>query len=80
MRPLRFLEWLKVRRIKNSMTHAAKHGEIFHLWWHPHNMGIDQEENFKNLETILKHYQTLKRTYGIESASMHDITTYAQRA
>ena len=25
---------LKLRRIKNSMTHAAKNREMIHLWWH----------------------------------------------
>ncbi len=77
MRTLRFFEWLRLRRIKKSMTHAAKHGEIFHLWWHPHNMGIDQVENFKNLEEILRHFNMLKKQYGMESASMHDIVTHA---
>jgi peptidoglycan/xylan/chitin deacetylase (PgdA/CDA1 family) len=73
-RKLSIFEWLRLRRIKNSMTHAAKHGEVFHLWWHPHNFGIDQEENFRNLENILQHFEHLRETYGFESASMKDIT------
>lgn len=77
MKPLRFIEWLRLRRIKKSMTHAAKHGEIFHLWWHPHNMGIDQEENFRNLEEILQHFRALHEQYGMESAGMRDIATHA---
>ena len=77
LRPLRFFEWLRLRRIKKSMTHAAKHGEIFHLWWHPHNMGIDQTENFKNLEEILRHFRVLQKRYRMESAHMHDIATRA---
>ncbi len=40
-------------------------------------MGIDQVENFKNLEEILRHFNTLKKQYGMESASMHDIVTHA---
>lgn len=74
-RTLRFFESLRLRRIKNALAHAAKHGEIFHLWWHPHNFGINQEENFKNLEEILKHFVSLQEKYGMESASMKDITT-----
>jgi peptidoglycan/xylan/chitin deacetylase (PgdA/CDA1 family) len=77
MRPLRFFEWLRIRRIKKSMTHAAKNGEIFHLWWHPHNMGIDQEENFKNLEEILRHFRSLQKRYDMESAGMNEIATRA---
>ncbi len=71
---LNLFEPLRIRRIKRAMTHAAKNNEIFHLWWHPHNVSIDQGENFKNLEHILKHYLFLKETYGMTSASMADIT------
>lgn len=74
---LRFLEPLRMRRIKNAMTHAAKRGEIFHLWWHPHNVGIDQEENFKNLKNILEHFAYLNKTYDMGSASMSEIATIA---
>jgi peptidoglycan/xylan/chitin deacetylase (PgdA/CDA1 family) len=73
MPKLSFLEPLRMRRIKNAMSHAAKHGEVFHLWWHPHNFGIHQEENFKNLTTILDHYKKLHVEYGMGSASMGDI-------
>lgn len=72
---LAFFEWLRLRRIKSSMTYAAKHGEVFHLWWHPHNVGINQQENFKNLEDILSHFVHLRDIYGFTSASMEDITT-----
>jgi hypothetical protein len=75
-RALRFFEWLRLHRIKKSMTHAAKRGEIFHLWWHPHNFGINQNENFKNLEALLEHFTTLKTKYNFESASMRDLTQH----
>lgn len=74
-RMLRFLEPLRMRRIKNAMTHAAKNGEVFHLWWHPHNFGIDQTENIQNLTTILEHFKMLQNKYGMESASMSDIVS-----
>jgi len=73
---LRMFEFLRIRRIKNAMTYAAQHNEIFHLWWHPHNFGIDQDQNFKNLEDILEHFKSLQERYGMESASMHDISKY----
>jgi hypothetical protein len=77
MTALSFLEPLRMRRIKRSMTRAAKRGEVFHLWWHPHNFGIHQEENFRNLETILKHFEYLRSTYGMQSASMSEIAIIA---
>jgi peptidoglycan/xylan/chitin deacetylase (PgdA/CDA1 family) len=74
---LRALEPVRMRRIKKSMTYAAKHGEIFHLWWHPHNFGVNRKENLKNLTEILEHYQALKKEYGMHSANMREIATYA---
>jgi hypothetical protein len=44
---LRAIEPLRRARIKDSMTHAAKRGEIFHLWWHPHNVSVDQEKTLQ---------------------------------
>ncbi len=75
---LALLEPLRMRRIKKAMTHAAKNGEVFHLWWHPHNFGVNQERNFKNLEAILAHYKILKETYGMGSASLEDIVELSE--
>ena len=67
---LAFLDILKLQRIKNSMTHAAKNGLLYHLWWHPHNFGIHQSENFAFLAKILQHYQFLHQKYGFQSLTM----------
>ena len=66
------LEGLKVRRIKGQMRHAAKKGLTFHLWWHPHNMGDMTEEFFAQLEEILRCYEQLRQTYGMESLNMRE--------
>ena len=71
---LKFLENLKVRRIKKAMTYAAKHNEMFHLWWHPHNFGAQTEENFKNLEAVFKTYKELNKTYGFKSETMTSLS------
>lgn len=78
MKSLAWLEPLRILRIKRAMTHAAKRGEVFHLWWHPHNFGIHQEENFKNLTNILEHYKKLESKYGMQSASMREIASMVQ--
>ncbi|MEX0290753.1 MAG: polysaccharide deacetylase family protein [Flavobacteriaceae bacterium] len=67
---LRFFEGLRKKRILKSMTYAAKRNLMFHLWWHPHNFGKDQEENFALLEAILKHYKELNAKYGFTSITM----------
>ena len=56
------------------MKHAAKNNEMFHLWWHPHNFGVDIDKNFNNLEKIFKEYQKLKLKYEFESITMTDLT------
>ncbi len=75
---LSFLENLKIRRIKKSMTHAAKNGKVYHLWWHPHNFGYKTEEMFKQLEEILKHYKTLHEEFGFKSCSMNGVVKMIQ--
>ena len=52
------------------MTHAAKQNLVYHLWWHPHNFGINQAENIAFLNRILDHYQLLNKKYGFKSYTM----------
>lgn len=70
---LKFLDGLKLYRIKSSMTYAAKNNLIYHLWWHPHNFGINQDENFNFLEKILIHYRFLNRKYNFQSLTMTEM-------
>lgn len=71
-RRLSTLEPLRLARLKQSMTTAARAGGICHLWWHPHNFGINMEQNLTVLESLLQHYQTLQDQYGMRSSSMGD--------
>ena len=70
---LKFLDGLRLNRIKSGMTHAAKNGLTYHLWWHPHNFGIHQNENFNFLEKILIHYSHLNRNNNFESLTMSQL-------
>ena len=67
------LETLKLRRVKNAMNTAARKGENFHLWWHPHNFGVNLSENIQNLEELLRHYQSLNQKYGMLSLTMQEL-------
>jgi peptidoglycan/xylan/chitin deacetylase (PgdA/CDA1 family) len=67
---LRALEPLRLRRIKSAMTHAARTGRVFHLWWHPHNFGGDLAANRPVLDSILEHYRHLRDAYGMRSLNM----------
>ncbi len=72
-RPLFFLEWLKVRRIKKQMLYAAKHGLSYHLWWHPHNLGDRTEKLLAQLEDIMSYYCELNDRYGMKSVNMREL-------
>ncbi|WP_038150714.1 polysaccharide deacetylase family protein, partial [Thiomicrorhabdus chilensis] len=67
------LDTLQIMRIKRSMLAAAKTGKNFHLWWHPHNFGVNIESNLYNLEEVLKFYKKLEHEYGMQSKSMKDV-------
>ena len=67
-----FLEGLKMRRIKGQMLHAAKKGLTFHLWWHPHNIGVRTGQHLAQLEEIFAYYQELNQQYGMVSLNMRE--------
>ncbi len=71
-KPLAFLEWLKVHRIKMQMLNAAKKGLTFHFWWHPHNVGVRQEAHMKQLSEIFSYYSYLREKYGMRSLNMRE--------
>jgi peptidoglycan/xylan/chitin deacetylase (PgdA/CDA1 family) len=70
---LSMLDPLRLQRIRSSMRYAAENNEAYHLWWHPHNFGINLSENLKFLRAILEHYQVLQKEFGMESKSMKEI-------
>jgi len=69
---LRRLEPLRLERIKREMTAAARDGRMYHLWWHPHNFGVNTQLNLQFLTHILDHYEYLHAVYGMVSANMRE--------
>ncbi|MBK8519593.1 MAG: polysaccharide deacetylase family protein [Chitinophagaceae bacterium] len=69
---LAWLEKLKLKRIMNEMTYAAKNKELYHLWWHPHNFGINTKEHMDNIAVLLKHSQFLHEKYGFANLTMKE--------
>jgi len=64
------LERLRLLRITSAMETAARRRRLFHLWWHPHNFGVDLEENLAFLRGILDYFRTLQERYGMRSMTM----------
>lgn len=64
------LEPLRLKRITSGIELAAKEGKLYHLWWHPHNFGMQQDENLAFLRRILESFATYRNEYGMQSLSM----------
>jgi len=64
------IQTIKMFRIKNEMSHAAKYNKNYHLWWHPHNFGENINENIAQLNDIIKHFQILNNRYNFVSTNM----------
>lgn len=71
------LESLRFKRLSESVRYAAKNKEIFHLWWHPHNLGVNLDENIGFLRKLLEVYSECRDRYGMQSLTM---TETAERA
>ncbi len=64
------LERLRLWRITSAMELAARRRRLFHLWWHPHNFGVNLQENLAFLRAILDHFRILQDRYGMRSMTM----------
>ena len=65
-------EELRLRRILDAMTAAAISGSCFHLWWHPHNFGVNLTQNLIFLSKVLLHFRYLQNMYGMQSMTMNE--------
>jgi peptidoglycan/xylan/chitin deacetylase (PgdA/CDA1 family) len=70
---LRGLDPLRRRRIVRAMREAAATGRLFHLWWHPHNFGLNTTANLAFLRTILEEYASLRNSHGMLSLTMAEV-------
>lgn len=70
---LPYLEYCKLRRVKNAMSFAAKNNKVYHIWWHPHNFGRNTNKNIEFLQDVLEHYKFLNQNYNFQSFTMKDL-------
>jgi hypothetical protein len=64
---------LKIRRIRSEMSRAARRGEVYHLWWHPHNFGNYPQESLQGLREILTHFDYCRQRWKMQSLNMGEI-------
>ena len=64
---------LHMLRVRAEMESAALSGGVYHLWWHPHNMGRNMQQNFAQLDGVLSTFRSLRDRYGMESVTMSQL-------
>ncbi|MGH7559287.1 MAG: polysaccharide deacetylase family protein [Gemmatimonadota bacterium] len=67
------LESLRLQRICEGIHSAARAGEIFHLWWHPHNFGSFLHDNLVFLRKLLAEFVRARERYGMLSVTMTEV-------
>jgi hypothetical protein len=67
------LDGLRMRRITRAMWTAAKTGGTFHLWWHPHNFGVNLDSNMAFLSKVIDCYERLASELGMQNKAMSDL-------
>jgi hypothetical protein len=71
---LSHFENLRKKRIIKTIKQPAKNNEIFHLWWHPHNFGVNTDENIEFLDEILYSFKDIQTQYKMQSLNMGEIS------
>lgn len=71
---------LHVRRTKACIRAAAEQGAIYHLWWHPHNFGANQTQNYAMLREILEEVKNCEQKYGLMQLTMQEAAEYCREA
>src|SRR3954467_3547435 len=66
-------EPLKLRRVFGELERAARTGAVYHLWWHPHNFGTDQERHLAQLDAVLARFARLRTEHGMRSLTMAQV-------
>jgi hypothetical protein len=74
------MDGLRLRRITNAMTEAAEKKRLFHLWWHPHNFGVNREQNLAFLGKIIAHFRHLRETRDMRSLNMSELCACGENA
>lgn len=64
------LESMRLQRIARAIRRAARSGQMFHLWWHPHNFGRHIDENLNFLRRVFEVVSDCRERYQLRSLSM----------
>jgi peptidoglycan/xylan/chitin deacetylase (PgdA/CDA1 family) len=76
-KPLAWLDPLRLKRITDGIQRAAVEKKVFHLWWHPHDFGLNTEENFAFLRKILEAFADCRSRRLMRSLTMAEASRTA---
>ncbi|HZS38709.1 MAG TPA: hypothetical protein VFF06_17880 [Polyangia bacterium] len=69
LRP-RLLDERRLARVIAGVRRAAERRALYHLWWHPHNFGVDTDANLAGLEAVLREQRACRDRHGLRSLTM----------
>jgi peptidoglycan/xylan/chitin deacetylase (PgdA/CDA1 family) len=75
-----FRKWipmfLRVKRATKGLNAAARKKEVFHLWFHPTNLGDHTEAMFRGLRSILEHAANLRDRGNLDVLPMRALVPH----
>jgi hypothetical protein len=61
---------LRIGHLARAIRKAATDKELMHLWWHPHNFGVNTAANLQMLRRLLEEFRRCREALGMRSLSM----------
>lgn len=68
-----------VARAKRGLQQAARTGGVFHLWFHPFNLGHEPSTDLSRLERVLETARKLSESGDIECRPMQEVASLARQ-
>ena len=72
------VDTLSLRRVRRAMMSAARAGRVVHIWWHPHNFGVNLEQNLGRLRALLDTFALCRDRWGMRALTMADAAAAAE--
>lgn len=70
---------LSLARVTRAMREAARRERVVHLWWHPHNFGVNLEHKLSRLRALLAVHRECVERWGMQSLTMAAAADAASR-
>lgn len=64
------MDALSLRRLQRAIVSAARAGRVVHLWWHPHNFGVNLDRNLDRVRALLDTFHACRARWGMRSLTM----------